>query len=538
MRRSSNRSAILSVVALARAGALDHAWATFEEAGLDEVRDDPRVLTVKGRLLKDRARMLEAHGQTDDARQTFSQAADAYQMAASLDPATYPLINAATLRLLAGDESQSRELARTVLDRIADNPDEPETPFYKSATRAEARLLVGDTSAALDDLSEAVFLAPRAWEDHAVTLRQFEMILAMRGEDTGPLDPLKPPRTLHFAGHIRFGGAIDEDALCKQVRAYLERANIGFAFGALAAGADIIIAEQVVARGAELHAVLPGGRRAFGKMSVVPSDEDWEDRFERLLSKADTVREIEPVGDPPDAAMIALGNLVAMGCATMLAERYATQSCQLLLMRDGNHEAAQATSATGEAGAIWRSGGRAQEIITVDAPAAVTAPCEATRDHRMQHPVVCLAVAPADEDARLAARPDLLDALHQACGSHSYKLPPRWSDGKIVLSFGDVEEALALGMTLAGDGWRIGGDLVAAQPFADPFTGTRMLGDAPLAPLAGTVRSALSRQFIATENLAAAARALAPHAARMEPIGELEERPGATPLALYSVRAA
>ena len=44
-----------SIVALARAGALDHAWSLFRAAGHDERDDDPAVLTVMGRLLKDSA---------------------------------------------------------------------------------------------------------------------------------------------------------------------------------------------------------------------------------------------------------------------------------------------------------------------------------------------------------------------------------------------------------------------------------------------------------------------------------------------------
>ncbi len=72
---------------------------------------------------------------------------------AALQPGTYPLINAATLSLLSGDRAQAEEIAREVLERIAREPDEPETPYWRAATEAEALLLLGRTGearAALD----------------------------------------------------------------------------------------------------------------------------------------------------------------------------------------------------------------------------------------------------------------------------------------------------------------------------------------------------------------------------------------------------
>src|SRR4051812_48979626 len=50
-----------TIIALARAGALDHAWYQFSMAGYATRDDDPAALTVKGRLLKDRA--LRASGE-------------------------------------------------------------------------------------------------------------------------------------------------------------------------------------------------------------------------------------------------------------------------------------------------------------------------------------------------------------------------------------------------------------------------------------------------------------------------------------------
>ncbi|HYD36647.1 MAG TPA: tetratricopeptide repeat-containing protein, partial [Allosphingosinicella sp.] len=153
-------------------------------AGYDRMTDDPAALGVRGRLLKDRA--LERDGA--ERRRLYGEAAAAYRSAAALSGSTYPLINAASLSLLSGDETQARTLAGQILRQIEADPDEPETPYYRAATRAEALLLLDREAEARAAFAEAIALAPRAWEDHASTLRQFALILAALGRDSAWLD--------------------------------------------------------------------------------------------------------------------------------------------------------------------------------------------------------------------------------------------------------------------------------------------------------------------------------------------------------------
>src|ERR1051325_10874014 len=103
----TNAVPLSTIIALARAGALDHAWAQYCACGYDRNQQDPAALTVRGRLLKDHA--LRAEG---EARRAFYlRSAEAYRQAAALQPATYPLINAATLSLLSGDRGRATALA-------------------------------------------------------------------------------------------------------------------------------------------------------------------------------------------------------------------------------------------------------------------------------------------------------------------------------------------------------------------------------------------------------------------------------------------
>src|SRR4051812_23142070 len=204
------RAAPLStIIALARAGALDHAWGQFCAAGHDRNDEDPAALTVKGRLLKDHA--LRASDEAER-RLFYLQSAEAYRRAAAVRPATYPLINAATLSLLSGDRAQAGEIAREVLERIAREPDEPETPYYRAATEAEARLLLGRTGEARAALEAAVAAAPQAWEDHASTLRQFLIIQDALGGETAWLDMLRPRHSLYYSAEASAAGLLDSEA--------------------------------------------------------------------------------------------------------------------------------------------------------------------------------------------------------------------------------------------------------------------------------------------------------------------------------------
>src|SRR4051812_34526139 len=236
---------LLEIAALARAGATEIAWDRLSALPAAS-SGDAAALTVRGRLLKDRA--SGAGG--DRKLQLLRDAARAYGEAAKVSGSTYPMINAATLLRLSGDCEAARQGAQETLLTLAKSPDEPETPYWRAATRAEALLLLDREAEAGAALVEAVALAPRAWEDHAATLRQFALILAEQGREAGWLDPLRPPRSLHFGGHMAFSGERGPTGLLREIEDALEQERVGFGYGALAAGADIIVAEALLARGA------------------------------------------------------------------------------------------------------------------------------------------------------------------------------------------------------------------------------------------------------------------------------------------------
>ena len=261
---------------LARTGAIRRAWAEFTEAGLDKLVADPEALTLKGRLLKDRARMSAG-----DARaRLFLQSAKAYAAAAKLHPDSYPLINAATMSLFAGEHRQMEHLAREVLDLQERGAGIGETPYWHEATRAEALLLLGQGKEAETALANAVRHAPMAWEDHATSLRQFREISSALNIDIAWLSRFSPPPSLHFGGMM--GIAPNDENARHLIADRVMETGPGFAFGALAAGADILIAETLMTAKADLHLILPARPHIFKSQSVEPYGGTWGQRFDRI----------------------------------------------------------------------------------------------------------------------------------------------------------------------------------------------------------------------------------------------------------------
>ena len=536
----NSHPALLSIVAYARSGALDHAWRLFAEAGLNRLDDDPAVLSVRGRLLKDRALAAPAGA---GRRGYYLDAAEAYAEAGRLGVATYPLINAATLSLLAGQTERSRTLARQVLDRLDRREGEPDTPYYQAATRAEALLLTGQAAEARAAFAEAIAVAPRAWEDHASSLRQFGLILDELGEDKRWLDPLRPPRCLHFAGHMALES--DEAAAGRQIRQLLDRENVGFGYGALAAGADIMIAEALLERGAELHLILPGGRRAFEDASVAGFGGGWAARFETALERADTVRGVGDAGDPTLRLRVILGAEAAMGQAVMHAETLMTEAVQLLIL----DEAAASPGGDGASGWIrstWQASGRRQHVITAPrgrrkpspAPSVETSACLAAELRVEVSGADGGELAPADWIVS-----DVFPALSRAMtGVPAPLVAPRWSNGAVSMAYGGVADgataALVLAEALKGlAGFRIAGCYGVAHRARDPFDGAPILLGRAAGMLAEMIASVPPDAVHLTEDFAAALHAgPAEGRPRTEYVGDLPQSDPEEPIRLYALK--
>jgi hypothetical protein len=511
-------ASIAEILAHARAGAHERAWALFAEAGLAARRDSVAALTLHGRLLKDRGR----NAQGEARRREYLAAAAAYAEAAALSGSTYPRINAATLSLLAGQEDQARRLAGETLALLDPPGDQPETPYFLAATRAEALLLLGREADARAALAEAIAAAPNAWEDHATTLRQFGLILAELGAPSEWLDRFRPPRSAHFAGGMRMPEP--EDALRAAIMAWIAEERIGFGYGALAAGADILIGEALVAAGAELHVVLPAPCAAFVAASVRPFGAGWQVRFDALIAAAASVREIETRTDAADPAALGLADDVAMGRAAINARALESEALQLVVDRADSGMASNSERVWRR----WQAAGRRQHRIV---PAAVESD-DAAEYHGSDHAIAAMLAI------RIAAPTDrALQALAAILAERPPIAPPAWIDTTLLLRYPDASQAARAAIAIApclaaARPWRMAAHLGIAQPCDDPVTGaTVYFGDA--AAVALRILSAAPDETALASDLFAASLAVeAPGGA--EPVGELDG--GREPMPLFSLR--
>lgn len=303
------------ISALVRVGAVTRAWNAFVDAGLEQSTSDPKALTLKGRLLKDQAR--KAHGEEAAAR-LYLRSAKAYADAAALRPDSYPLINAATMSLFAGQPEHMALLAQNVLNMLDTGIGLGETAYWHEATRAEALLLLDRQADAQSAFDKAIAAAPAAFEDRAVTLRQFRQIAEFRGSSCDWLANYAPPASLYFRGMI--GIAPDDHHAADLAREAVNKSKAGFGYGALAAGADILIAEALIENGAALHLILPVMSSAFRAQSVAPYGAAWLPRFDSLLEQAASVAVVS-AGERLTGAAIAFAAQVANGAAVENAGR-------------------------------------------------------------------------------------------------------------------------------------------------------------------------------------------------------------------------
>ena len=530
-------SSLFTIIAHARSGALDHAWRLFREAGLETVDDDPAVLAVHGRLLKDQA--LATRG--DERQDFYRRAADTYGRAAAIDGAVYPLINAATLALLAGEPAKSERRARQALERLASAGPDADTPYYLAATRAEALLLTGEVAQARQVLGEAVALAPQAWEDHASTLRQFALILDAKAQSSLWLDALRPPTSLHFAGHM--GVAETTTKLAQRVRDVIARERVGFGFGALAAGSDIVIAEALVEMGAELHLILPAPAASFRAASVEPFGEGWCRRFDAVLVQATTLRELGRPLDPPHPLGIRLAAEVAMGEALMHARALATQAMQLLVLDTTDPDKVLEVGGSAWAGEAWCAVGDLQQI-TLDEPRVTHS--VATPDKTSPVLAAVLLVAFSGGDTLAGAThlaqivlPRLTDALAK---SPVPLAPPTWRGESVQVAFASPADAADAAVRMAGAlkdlvAFRIAGAYDRAIQAMDP--GGPILGPAVNLPM--EILPLTPPGAILVSDLFAAAMQMGPRSSanppRVEYVGDLPSSEIEAPSRLFALKA-
>jgi hypothetical protein len=356
-----------AVLALARAGATEAAARRFDEYRLAGIPDED-IAALHARIVKD----LALSTGEDERRPRAARSAELYEAVFDRTGGYYPAVNAATLWVLAGHEARGTKLAGLVLEILTSGVDADS--YYAAATEAEARLLRREVEEARAALERAAARHAGDYGALATTRRQLRLICDFLGVDPSLLSVLAGPGVVHFCGH-RIGEqpgsfpAEAEDKVSARVAEVVALADPGFAYGSLASGADIIWAEALLARGCELHVVLPFAREEFVDWSVAPSGSQWVERFDRCLAAASSVRYATNDAFLGDDVLFRYASEFAMGLA-LLRARYLDAEVRQLAIWDG--ETAGGAAGTAIDVATWQQGGRPITVVSPTAAAAVS----------------------------------------------------------------------------------------------------------------------------------------------------------------------
>jgi CRP-like cAMP-binding protein len=283
-----------------------------------------------------------------------------------LDPkaGVYSLVNEAAILAALGEGKRAGEVAAAVARAVSGASD-----YWETATAAEAALVAGRAEEA-----RALFAAARGAKGAsagaiASTRRQIERFAPAMNVDAAPLLAALPQgRVAAITGHMMLGKALDaarqaaeEASLAALVKTAVKREGVAAAFGALAAGGDIVIAEAIVAAGADLHVVLPMAVEDFAVMSVDIGDPPgaagkWRARFEALLGRAASVTVLQDrkLTRREMEAALYHGNRHAAGLALLAAD---TRVAEPLLLAVHDGAGPQALGGTSRLVADWTSAG-------------------------------------------------------------------------------------------------------------------------------------------------------------------------------------
>lgn len=174
-----------------------------------------------------------------------------------------------------------------------------------------------------------------------------------------------------FCGHMFNSGSDAEISLAQRISNHLDELNVAVGYGPLACGADIVIAEELLKRGAELNVVLPFAEEDFIDESVTSGGHDWAERYYACRNAAKTISFATPSDYVGDDNQFAYNTLYAMGLALLRSEKRQEQGieCEAYQIAVVSNEFASFSS-TGIAGTkadmkLWQGLGR--KTVTIPA---------------------------------------------------------------------------------------------------------------------------------------------------------------------------
>jgi tetratricopeptide (TPR) repeat protein len=443
-RPDGSRLKYLFALAAARGGAaryaegllkplLDKATGPDRPADMDDaLRVD--VVSLQGRVLKDRSE--REPGRAAEAARWYERAAE---LAGTADP-TFPLINAATMWRIVGDKPKSDALAARVIALVGDRADAAADAgdLWPAATLGEAYLLLGRHEDALRWYLRAVAVAGDNVGQISSMLNNVRRLHAVKATADPEFLNKHLGRVVVFSGHLLdspdrlAAGAAPRfpnhpplvEAAARAIRERLDALNAKVGLCSLGCGGDILFAEAMLDRGAELHVVLPFDESDFLRTSVNfgqsgPGWRGWVQRFHAILGPVEAAGRLRYLTREPylgSADLFAMTNRVLQGLAVLHArERASVPTALALIDRAGGGDA----GGTADFLTSWAATGYAAEEIDLGAL-------------RAAHPAPPAAPAAAAQPPATGALPRLVKCVLFAdvagySGIKEWQLPAFWA---------------------------------------------------------------------------------------------------------------
>ena len=432
------------------------------------------TLSMLARTYKDLA--LEAQTVAPEAaKRHWIRALELYLNAHTLREDYYPGINAASTALMLGRRERARSLAlevERVCLRSLDELDDArgDDAYWLNATLGEAAVILGKLGEARRWYSDAVAvgLEQGRLSDLGSTVRQLSLLAPHVGLENNAVNELcAVPRVAVFTGHMfdlpgREVPRLPESIvpLVKaEIKAWLDRENIGVGFASVACGADLLFHEAVLERGGIARVVLPFNPRDFRESSVTIGGLAWMQRFDRVMGHAI----VQQLSDRPLESNLDFQhvNQVLHGLSIIHARQLASD-VRYLAVWDG--AAGNGPGGTADAIARWLRLARSIDVIPVPevrpaGPLAVPGPAVAdhsssaarsTRATSGSHGTRVIALLFADvvgysklnEDQIPIFVAEFLGLVAELLDSADYPVESRntWGDG-LYLVFDDVRDA-------------------------------------------------------------------------------------------------
>jgi CRP-like cAMP-binding protein len=513
-----------AVLATARMGALSEAVALIDKHKLGRDLADEELACLRPRLQRD---LAYAENPSNPNRKTLEASAREYERVYEKTRGFYPGVNAAAGFALAGEREKAKAIAAEVASALSRSTSDEDTPdaYWRKTTLAECKLIQGDKAGAAS-LFEAASNAEDATPGKKSTTRKQLLRLAdPTGIDRLWIDCVTPQSdVLFFCGPLAREAVDDRtlpiDRLRKELDSLLAERSVGWAYGALASGADIVIAEGLIAAGVELNVYLPLPPQEFLKFSVHIGGPAWRDRFVKCMRAASSI-EWNRRATIPCNATYKLGAEVTMGKAARHAAQLETSAVGFFAVPDdrGPQDSLSIASAV-----RWRSRGFLAREAKDRWPPKVNGPAN---KFDAEHELYFALVAHAEQ----GAKPLKVSGSNRA---HAIRDPETGVDLVLFKSLAEALEAVEQQAKAgAARSWRLWLD-------AGVFTAD-MIEKRPAVAAAQLVSSACMPltdpgKVYASEPFACAAPLAGPTAASFEYVGFVPTREKLDPCAMYLVR--